>query len=313
MNNTSPTTVDRDQLVDLIVEEIVHALRLPRLGVYIHLFRPLVRRLTLRFAEFAVEFDHHIATLGFREAAGRFADHFVEGRTADGVEAVPTAGPLIIAANHPGATDAFSIIASLPRDDAALVISDVPITRALPHTAGHFIHVSGEMDSHVRAVRDMTRHLQVGGTVVIFPSKNLTPDPKNVTRQRGVAGGSAGNALRTLADATFGAWSQSILLPLKRVRECTILPAIVSGVLDPKYARHLLTRYIPASRSWERQLLAEVLQVMYQIRTANPLGLIPHVQFGEPIAAVELAGLSREAAMAAIVDRARPLLALASP
>ncbi|MBN1248808.1 MAG: hypothetical protein JXC32_14200 [Anaerolineae bacterium] len=295
------------RIIGMAAQEIAHALRLPRTGVHMRLLDPIVHGLTRRFAELAVAFDADIAALGIREAADRFASHFIESRSPLGTETIPSTGPLIVAANHPGAADAVAILASLPRDDTALVISDVPITRAFPHTAGHFIYVSGEMSSHVQAVREMTRHLQGGGAVVIFPSTNLTPDP-SMTLSPEQSGDRTAAARDALAEATFGRWSSSILLPLKRVPDCRIQPAIVSGVLHPRFSRHLLTRYIPAARSWERQLLAEVLQVMHQIRTGDRLGLRCRVHFGAPVAGAELRSLERGVAMATVVDRALPLL-----
>jgi len=295
-------------LVELTAQEIAHALRLPRTGAHMRVLTPLVRSLSRRFADLAAAFDAAIPAVGFREAVRRFTAHFVEGHDTTGAESVPTRGPLIVASNHPGATDAFAVIASLPRDDAALVISDVPITRALPHTSRRFIFVSGEMESHVAAVREMTDHLKEGGAVVIFPSANLTPDPAIVAEMGLPPDWTARGDWRALATATFARWSQSILLPLRRVPECRIQPAIVSGVQHPRFARHWLTRYIPASRTWERQLLAEVLQVMHQIRTGDSLGLRPHVRFAPPVEGSELTGVDRETAMSVIVERASQLL-----
>ena len=302
-----------EHLIELTAQEIAHALRLPRAGAHMRVLTPFVRPLSRRFADLAAAFDTAIPVVGFREAVDRFTAHFVEGRETTDAESVPTKGPLIVASNHPGATDAFAVIASLPRDDAALVISDVPITRALPHTSGRFIYVSGEMESHVAAVREMTDRLKGGGTVVIFPSANLTPDPAIATEMGGPPDWTAKGDWRSLAKATFARWSHSILLPLRRVPECRIQPAIVSGVQHPRFARHWLTRYIPASRPWERQLLAEVLQVMHQLRTGDSLGLRPHVRFGLPVEGRELAGLDRETAMAVLVERAAQLLAAPAP
>lgn len=298
-----------ERLVELIAQEIAHALRLPRTGAHMRVLTPLVRSLSRRFADLAAAFDAAIPAVGFREAVHRFTAYFVEGRDATGTESVPAEGPLIVASNHPGATDAFSVIASLPRDDAALVISDVPITRALPHISDRFIYVSGEMESHVAAVREMTDHLKRGRAVVIFPSANLTPDPAIVAEMGLPPDWTAKGDWRALAKATFARWSQSILLPLKRVPECQIQPVIVSGVQHPRFARHWLTRYIPASRTWERQLLAEVLQIMHQVRTGDSLGLRPLVRFAPPVEGQELHSLGREAAMSLIVERATQALA----
>jgi len=282
-----------ERLVELIAQEIAHALRLPRTGAHMRVLTPLVRSLSRRFADLAAAFDAAIPAVGFREAVHRFTAYFVEGRDATGTESVPAEGPLIVASNHPGATDAFSVIA----------------TRALPHISDRFIYVSGEMESHVAAVREMTDHLKRGRAVVIFPSANLTPDPAIVAEMGLPPDWTAKGDWRALAKATFARWSQSILLPLKRVPECQIQPVIVSGVQHPRFARHWLTRYIPASRTWERQLLAEVLQIMHQVRTGDSLGLRPLVRFAPPVEGQELHSLGREAAMSLIVERATQALA----
>ena len=174
MTETTPLP---DQLSDLIAGEIANALGLSRTGAHMRVIGPIVRRVTRRFSDLATAFDADIEALGFREGARRFAAHFIEGFEVSGAETIPADGPLIVAANHPGVTDALVLLAALPRDDAKLVISDVPITRALPHASDKFIHVSGEIDNRVHALREMVRHLREGGTIVIFPTTHLTPDP----------------------------------------------------------------------------------------------------------------------------------------
>ncbi|MGC9523437.1 MAG: lysophospholipid acyltransferase family protein [Anaerolineae bacterium] len=300
MNETQYQQVDvsPQHLSHLVSVEIAYALGLPRRGFHIRVIGFLVRRITQRFSQLAVDFDADIAALGFREGCHRFVDHFVAGYRAAGVERVPARGPLIVAANHPGVSDALVLIAALPRDDARLVISDVPITRALPHAAAHFIHVSGETDSRVRAVREMERYLREGGAVVIFPSGHLTPDPEVAVKGRG-----DGRSFETLARDTFEPWSRSILLPLRRVPDCQIQVATVRGVLAPRFVRHPLTGLIPAPGGWERQRLAEFLQVIYQLRTGDHLNLAPCVSFAPPLGPDTLRGLEPKAAMAAVVER----------
>jgi 1-acyl-sn-glycerol-3-phosphate acyltransferase len=296
MAPAAPLTVD--DFTHLITQEVANALGLPRDGRHMRLLGPLVGRATGRLACLAVAFDADVASRGFRAAADRFAGPFIEGYDVSGVDKVPASGPLIIAANHPGVSDALVIAAALPREDSKLVISDVPLIRALPHGAEAFIPVSGHPDDHVRALRQMLRHLENGGTVILFPSTYLTPDPAQSWLEKD-----------TTTAASFDNWSPSIALALRRVSGCRIQPAIVSGVIAPRFARHPLTYLVPAPRGWERQRMAEMLQVMAQIRRQDRLGLRPRLSFGEPISAADLDGArDREKAMVEVRARVGALL-----
>ena len=288
-----PTAGD---FTNLIVQEFANALGLRREGLHMRLLLPLVSRVTSRLAELAVAFDADLGSGGFRTAAELFVSHFIEGVAAAGTERVPLTGPLIIAANHPGVSDALAIAASLPRDDSRLVMSDVPIIRALAYGEDAFILVSGDPDDHVRALRQMIEHLETGGAVILFPSTYLTPDPAHGEDED--------------VEASFDDWSPSIVLALRRVTGCRLQPVIVSGVLAPRFVRHPLTHLVPAPRGWERQRTAEMLQLMAQLRRENRLGLTPRVTFGEPISAADLGGgRDRDAAMAQIKAQTRALLA----
>jgi hypothetical protein len=288
-------TLTPDVFAHLISQEIANALGLAREGRHMRLLRPLVRRVTGRFAALVATFNADVGRDGFQTAAARFVTHFVEGFTVSGAEQVPMSGPLIVAANHPGVSDAGVIAAALSRADSRLVISDVPLIRALPHSKEAFIPVSADPDDHVRALRQMIEHLKGNGSVILFPGTYLNPDPEH---EKGAA-----------VQASFERWSPSIVLALRRVPDCRLQPAIVSGVIAPRFARHPLTRLVPAPRGWERQRMAEILQVMVQLRRGDRLGLTPHLTFGEPISAADLDGATdRAAAMAEIKARVGTLL-----
>jgi hypothetical protein len=94
------------------------------------------------------------------------------------------------------------------------------------------------------------------------------------------------------------------------VPETQLVPTIVGGVLSPRFLKHPLARLAPPG--WERIKLAEMLQIMQQLVFGTRLDLHPTVHFGTP---VRLDGLiapnatrSREAIMAAILERTRRLL-----
>jgi hypothetical protein len=288
-------------LRDTITDEVILSMGLSPSRWLGRLLAPAIWPATRRFAELAATFDDDVSALGIREAARRFLPHFVEGCLQTGAETIPSTGPLLVASNHPGATDGLAIVAALPRDDLWIVGSDVPFTRALPHTRDHLIYTPDQLTHTLKdgaegttAARSIIRRLRDGGAVLIFPSGHLDPDP--VRSPDGAAEG--------LAD-----WSRSVALVLRHVPQSRLLVAVVSSVLAPGFLSHPLTRLAP--RGWERQKLAEVLQLIQQLLFRTRYGLVPRVSFGEPVSAEALsAGKTRDELVQAIADQARHVLAL---
>jgi hypothetical protein len=139
----------------------------------------------------------------------------------------------------------------------------------------------------------MLRHLANGGSVLIFPSGHLDPDPEFMT---GAAEG-------------LEEWSRSVALILRRAPESQLLVAIVGGVLEPRFLSHPLVRLGP--KGWEGQRLAEVLQIMQQMVFKTRYALSPRVTFGQPVTAATLRDQSpSEDLLQGIVDHARQVLAL---
>ena len=278
-------------LKDTITAEVLRAMSLPIAGWPRRLVASLVNRSLGRFAEICAAFDLDVRQLGTDEGARRFLPHLVEGWQQRGAEAIPPQGPLLVASNHPGATDSVTIAACLPRKDLKIVVSDVPFTRALPSGRDHLIYASPEVAGRVHAVREMVRHLREGGSLLIFPGEVLDPDP----------------VLLPGAWERLGAWSRSIVLALRRVPETQLVGAIASGVLAPRFLSHPLTHLAP--KGWQRFKLAEVLQILRQLGSGKRYGIRPRVTFGEPhtLAALRESWNSDDD-LAAIVAYARDVL-----
>jgi hypothetical protein len=280
-------------LQDTITDEVLRAAGLSPKGWSRRLIAPLVAAGTRRFATLFAAFDLDVRQYGTDEGARRFLPHLVEGWRQVGADLIPKDGPLLVASNHPGATDSVTIMASLPRADLKIVISDVPFTRALPAGRDHLIYAAPETAGRVRAVREMVRHLRAGGSLLIFPGATLDPDP----------------ALLPGASERLGAWSPSIALALRRVPETRLVGAIASGVLSPRFLSHPLTRLAPAG--WQRFKLAEVLQILSQLTSGRRYDLTPRVTFGEPVTLADLRQREGQGDdMAAIVAYAREVLAV---
>lgn len=297
-------------LQDTITDEVLRSAGLSPTGWARSLIAPLVASATRRFATLFAAFDLDVRQVGTDEGARRFLPHLVEGWRQSGAERIPRDGPLLVASNHPGATDSVTIMASLPRGDLKIVISDVPFTRALPAGRDHLIYASPEAAGRVQAMREMIRHLRDGGSLLIFPGTTLDPDPALLP----------GAAERADTTHPLGAWSRSVALALRCVPETRLVGTIASGVLLPRFLSHPLTRLAPAG--WQRFKLAEVLQVLSQLTSGKRYGLVPRVTFGEPVTLAELrqrggrghaVALNRRPSegddMAAIVAYARGVLA----
>lgn len=257
-----------DNLRQFFTDELMLAMGLPPQAWSRRVVDPLARWPTNRLAQLAVEFEYRLTKSGLAEAAHWMLFRFIETVNVCGVEHIPTEGPLLIAANHPAVYEALAIAANLERDDLQIVISGEPFTHTLPATARHTICV--DSDSPGLAIRTMTRQLQTGGAILIFPSGLVDPDPN-------IEPGSA-QVIKT--------WSSSLELLLRRIPKTRLIVAIVSGVLTPSTRYNPLTRLIKAP--WNKRKAALILQLIQQLAFGKNFGLNLQVTFGKPVTAAEL-------------------------
>ncbi len=238
-----------------------------------------------RFAEVAATCDRLVAKQGF-VVAGRWTfSQFATDLQVEGVERVPSAGPVVIASNHPGAVDALALVVGSGRDDLKIVAWPMPFLEYLPHVSSHLICVSDDKRQRARAVREGIRHLAHGGALLLFARGRLEPDPATMP--------GAGEELPH--------WSQSSELFLRAVPEASVVPTIVSGVLARKYVRHPLT-WVRRGRL-ARHRVAMILQFIQQMR-GKRVPLVPYVTFGAPLRG----DTGREDLFAALLYSSRVLL-----
>jgi putative hemolysin len=223
-----------------------------------------------RFASVAAFFDRMVEENGLTEAARWALTQFVTKLKVHRRAEVPKEGPLLIASNHPGTVDGLAITASLDRPDLKIVASGLPFVRGLPSTGRHLIYISQEAHDRAAALRSMIRHLRGGGSVLIFPSGNVDPDP----------------AVLPGADRALESWSRSLDLLLRSVPETRVLLTIVSDVLLPALVQNPLTRLRKEIR--DRQKVAEFLQVSLQMLLRKGPALTARLSLGEPLGAAEL-------------------------
>lgn len=261
--------VEIQTLYDALILEMTKALALPQTERVKRIIRAIFGKAARKFAELGAELDRVAAEAGAAAAARWALPRFVKGYAARGVENIPPEGPLVIAANHPGAVDSLIISAHVERPDYKIIIGDIPFFQNLPHVSRHAIYAPGPQDAHGRmnVIRNCLRHLQKGGALLIFPRGGIEADPEFMPH----------------ADGEFDLWSRSLEIFLQRVPQTRLLVTIVSGVIQRSAMYSPLTwfrRHRP-----DRQRLAFIYQMMRQTLSGRELfGLTPRVTFGEIVA-----------------------------
>jgi hypothetical protein len=83
-------------------------------------------------------------------------------------------------ANHPGAYDALALVATLGRDDVAILAADRVFLRSMPALARHLVFVPDPPAPPLARARGLlraVRHLTSGGTLLHFGAGRIEPDP----------------------------------------------------------------------------------------------------------------------------------------
>ena len=141
----------------------------------------------------------------------------------------------------------------------------MPFTQELESAGKHFIYAPPVDQTHGRmhTLRSSAHHLQEGGSLLLFPSGRIDPDP----------------ALFPGANLALNNWSRSLELLLRRVPDTQITLAIISGVLSPNSLRHPLTRLL---RNIETYRTAQLVQVVGQLFSPKKNRPIPQLSYGAP-------------------------------
>jgi hypothetical protein len=288
LDPTHEPTLERSEQIEVLtrvcVDELLEAFGLGGLRCG---RRPLellsqvpAKRLALQVATYDEIVGESGLAAGGAWALGRMARRAeVEGR-----ENVPTEGPLLLVANHPGLADALALFATVPREDLRVVAAERPFLAALPNTSRYLIPVSeASPPKRFGAVRIATRHLKGGGAILTFPGGKIEPDP----------------AVLPGAIQALERWSESLELFARLVPDLTIVPAVVSGVLSPTALRNPLTfvRRRPRDREW----LAASIQMM----TPALRNVTTRISFGLP---VHTGDIPARTVREAVLDEARRLI-----
>jgi len=244
-----------------------------------------------RFVTIVTEFYQKVGEVGLVEAARWFLSQYARQVESHGNESIPREGPLLIVSNHPGYYDGLAIAANLPRTDLKMVAGNYPIINGLEYFNEHLILTAKDLNSRMLAIRGAIRQLMEGGSLLIFPTGKVDPDPD-------VMPGAA---------ESLQAWSPSIELFLKKVPQAQVLVTIVSGVVAPASMHHPLTHLKKLPN--ERQRIAEFVQICQQALWPKKPFLVPKVSYARPFTAEEVYRQSESVDLTQeIIARAQQLL-----
>ena len=259
--NSYVVQVVADELEELCVRDLLAAFKLTdKPGPWPHLAQIPARR----FAQKVRNFDDLAGRDGLRAAGQYILNLFTREVRAEGVAHLPRTGPLIVASNHPGMTDAMALWTSIPRDDLKIIAADRDLLRCLPNIRPHLILMTA---GSISAFREAKRHLLGGGCLLTFPAGKIEPDP----------------TVRAGAQESLRDWSSGTVLLAQRVPGTALVPAFVQGVISREATQHPLLRYLQDEK--ERDWAAATLQILLP----KYRNLTVSVQFGPGTEACHLA------------------------
>jgi hypothetical protein len=270
-------------LAELSIGEIVDAAAARRAPYAVRRAIELVAGVpSRRLGRILARFDARVAEAGLGIAAREVMRSF--GARVDVEGSVPGSGGVLVVTNHPGAYDSLATMASLGRDDVALVAADRPFLRAMPHLCEHFVFVADSRTSRsamarFAGLRAALAWLGAGKVLVQYGAGAIEPDAR-FTKD---------------GDDVLGVWSDGtgVLAQRAALLGATIVPALVSGVHSRRAKR------LPIVRWAERR----------GITTIAPLLQATLPGFGDVAVSVRLgAPRDRDALLAAPSHEARTAL-----
>ncbi|HSO31874.1 MAG TPA: hypothetical protein VLT33_05145 [Labilithrix sp.] len=250
------------ELAALSTAEIVSALGAQGLA-------PLLRRAVERVARVPsgrlgrslARFDGLIGDFGITSAARSALTSFGVRLDVDG--AAPSAGPLLVVTNHPGAYDALALLAALRRDDVALIAADRSFLRAMPSLGRHLVFVDDTRAfGRLAGLRRALAWLGRGGALVQFGAGAIEPDALFAPR--------GGDLL--------GAWSPGtgVLAAAASASGASVVPAFVSGVHSARAKRLALVR-------WAERRGITTIAPLIQATLPGFRDVATSVRFGDPL------------------------------
>jgi 1-acyl-sn-glycerol-3-phosphate acyltransferase len=268
-----PAVSERSRRVEILTQvctdDLLSAFGLGELRYGRYLLRLISRIPVRRLARQVATYDEITGESGLAAGGAWALERMARHLEVEGLEKVPREGPLLLAANHPGLSDAVVLFATTPRADLRVLAAERPFLTALPKTSRYLLTVPEQPQVRFRVIKTATRHLRGGGAVLTFPGGKIEPDP----------------AVMPGAVEALKHWSASVDLFARLVPDLVVVPVIVSGVLSPTALRNPLT--LLRRRKEDRDWLAATIQMMMPALR----NVTTRIAFGRPIHADDSADM----------------------
>lgn len=282
-------TAPLDLLTQINLDDLVAAFgweRHPRLAAALRLtFGGMARK----FAEQMIDFDTQVGASDLPAASFHTIRRYVRSLRVYGAENLPSSGPVLVLANHPGMADTLALFCAIQRADLRIIATNRPFLQTLPHTSRLLYYISENPTERMRAVRQTAAHLKQGGAVLTFPAGQIEPDAD----------------VYTGAEDSLAGWTDSAGVFVRFAPETHIVPALVRGVLWDRAVKHPLV-YLKRNR-FEREKLGAAFQLLAHILfDMRPVDI--SVQFGAPITVERVGSSDASALHAAVIEEMQGLL-----
>jgi hypothetical protein len=200
-------------------------------------FLPLAKRLGKQLATF----DAELGAGTLVAAASSLLTRLSVEQSVQQQALMPSAGPLLVVANHPGVYDAMALFAALPRSDLRLITAERNFLRSMPNLSQRMLFVddretrdsvgSSSAPNRSRGLRAALGHLRRGGALLHFGAGQIEPDPAYDPSPAAITSWQQGTGRLALSTWRNGG---------------TVLVAVVSGVHSKRVKHSALVRYAEA-------------------------------------------------------------------
>jgi hypothetical protein len=292
VDRLAPHTPEVEEVTDTLFKQLLSVMGINRPNWFTRAIFSPFNSPVKRMSTLLVELDRNTAKNGWNSAVKHLLEHFIDEVNLVGADRIPPQGPLMVVCNHPAAYDAAILGACIKRDDLKMMASDIALIQMFPNIREHMIPVPYSIPARLQTVRSTIRHLQTGGAVLVFPRGDVEPDP----------------AISPGAERSLAGWSASTELFLRRVPQTISVVAIASGILSKSWYHN------PVIGLWkkyeQRQKVAEIFQISYQLLTSKKPNVKPMVSFSMPLNIAELGGEDgpEGVLLASLIEQARSLL-----
>jgi len=279
------------RLQESILDEMAKTFGAPSDGLVRCMLGRVAALPTGRFGRLFAAADREVGRAGLVGGCGWLLSDLGVGVASRGTEHIRDGYPLLVVSNHPGAYDSVAIASCIPRRDLKIFLFEVPFFRAMPNASRWYLYATDDPIDRMTALRATIRHLQGGGSVLLFGTGIIEPDP----------------ALGSGAITELGHWSRSIEIIMRQVPGLRLVLAAASGIMMPAFVNTPLR--LIRKKPVDRRRVAEYLQVITQMIFPRWFSVTVRLSFAPPLSAEDLSRESPGAhMMPAILARERLLL-----